>query len=309
MASAAGLLVFVIASRDGRDATLDAAVAAARETLGESATVQVEVSRAGDAGIVALGEKRHAGAVASLVWDATHTQATIHLHRAGDARWVDRTIVFRATDAPAERGRTIGFAVASMLPEAEQTSVSKPVEVPPPPPRRPYDGPWHGSFDAEAVGALPLGGYGSGLGADLSGQWYVSRLGIRLGGVIRAGDVPPAQATSLIISLAAGVSVRIVEPTVSQRFGLGLRFDVLATYISLHHLDADDPSPVVQDRWLPGADLVGEGTLQLGPGTGIVLGLGVEASLGSTDVYVARQPVATMGPMRAVGELGVRARF
>ncbi len=313
MASAAGLLIFVIASRDGRDATLDAAVAAARETLGENATVQVEVSpAASDPGIVALEDERHAGAVATLRWDPSHTSATIHLHRAREGRWVDRTIVFRAADAPAERGRTIGFAVASMLPEQELPRAPEHrIIIAPPPPtaHHPFDGPWHGSFDAQAVGALPFSGYGAGVGADLSGQWYLSRLGFRLGAVIRAGDVAPAQATSIMVSVAAGLEVRIVEPAAGERFGLALRFDMLATFLSLRHLDADDPSPVVQDRWLPGGDLVAEGTFQLGPATAIILGLGAEASLGSTNVYVARKPVATIEPIRLVGELGLRARF
>jgi hypothetical protein len=58
-------------------------------------------------------------AVAELIWrDAEHRRATLRVHLRQSRRWIERSFTFAATDPAAERGRTLGFAVASILPEA-----------------------------------------------------------------------------------------------------------------------------------------------------------------------------------------------
>src|SRR5439155_20803878 len=59
-------------------------------------------------------------------WDsAEHRQAYVRFHVEPRHGWNDRVIGFATGDDLAERGRTIGFAVASMLPAREGASESR----------------------------------------------------------------------------------------------------------------------------------------------------------------------------------------
>src|SRR5438105_1789744 len=123
-AAALTLLVLVASGDGGRDAgglVATSMARAVREALGEGAQVIVrEAPRLpSDDDAIALARELQAGAVIELVWrDPEHRRATLHFHADGGAsRWTDREVGFDATDADAERGRMIGFALASMLPE------------------------------------------------------------------------------------------------------------------------------------------------------------------------------------------------
>jgi hypothetical protein len=83
---------------------------------------------------IAAEQQAHADAVAEVTWsDGAHRQARLHVHLARTGRWVDRSIGFQPSDADAERGRTIGFAVASMIPEAPGAAEAEPPVAPWPP--------------------------------------------------------------------------------------------------------------------------------------------------------------------------------
>jgi hypothetical protein len=67
---------------------------------------------------LAVEKATHSVAIVELRWtDGSHRKATLRIHLANEARWVERAIAFKPSDAFAERGRTLGFAVASMLPD------------------------------------------------------------------------------------------------------------------------------------------------------------------------------------------------
>jgi len=93
---------------------------ATHDALG-GALVEVRETRGlpDDETAVAIETSAHADAVVELGWaDPRHRQANLRLHIASGGRWIERVIHFKPSDAQAERGRTLGFAVASMLPEA-----------------------------------------------------------------------------------------------------------------------------------------------------------------------------------------------
>jgi hypothetical protein len=121
MADAATLIVLVAAG-EAADATTRAMAKATREALGPAAHVVVRetTGEPGDADVAAVERAENPDAVVELSWigvrESHHRQASVRVHlRTG--RWVDRWITFRPTDADGERGRTVGFAIASILPE------------------------------------------------------------------------------------------------------------------------------------------------------------------------------------------------
>ncbi len=70
-------------------------------------------------------------AVAELIWrDADHRRATLRVHLRQSRRWIERSFTFAATDPAAERGRTLGFAVASILPEAAKSAPPTSAQTP-----------------------------------------------------------------------------------------------------------------------------------------------------------------------------------
>ena len=113
---------------------------ATRGALGPQSHVELREARepASDAQAVAVEQRAHADAVVELTWvDPAHRAARVRVHLAKTDRWVDRTIGFQASDVEAERGRTIGFAVASMFPEESATPEPEPPPPPPSPPPAP----------------------------------------------------------------------------------------------------------------------------------------------------------------------------
>jgi len=299
-------LVVVVATGGASDPVNAATLHAAELALGTAATVELaEVPTPADAELLEVSNQKHA-AVALVRWDSPST-AVVHFHGWGSPRWVDRTVVFERDDAPGERGRALGFTLASMMPQAAPVSVTPGSEVAPAPvaPARR----WLGAIDASASGAFVPEQYGTGLGAQLGFSLMWRRVGLRLGWSIRAGDVPPAQATAIYVSGALGVAATFIEPRPHQRFGFGGRLDLLLLYQSLTHLSADDVTPAHADRWLGGADAVLVGTFDLTAGAAFMLSSGVESAFGTTQVLIGQTPVAQVFPVRIVADVGVLARF
>ena len=113
-------LIVLVAAGAASDPTTVAMRGATHDALG-GALVEVRETRGlpDDETAVAIETSAHADAVVELGWaDPHHRQANLRLHIASGGRWIERVIHFKPSDAQAERGRTLGFAVASMLPEA-----------------------------------------------------------------------------------------------------------------------------------------------------------------------------------------------
>src|ERR1019366_5720802 len=145
MAGVLTLIIFV-ASGDSDDSTSRSMLRATRSALGAQSHVELRGARdpASVAQALEGGGPAPADAVVEVTWtESGHRQATLRVHVSRSDRWVDRSIGFHASDVDAERGRTIGFAVASMIPEASGGPASDaepplpPVVSPPVPPSMP----------------------------------------------------------------------------------------------------------------------------------------------------------------------------
>ncbi len=301
----ASLALVVAVTTSANDPVNAATLQAAEQALGPAAMVEVErVSSADDAELSRIAGEKHA-AIALVRWQSPST-AVVHFRGWESARWIDRTVVFESDDAPAERGRALGFTLASMMPQAIASGegAEKPALAAPSQPHR-----WLGAIDVTASGAFAPAEFGTGLGAQLGFTWFLQRLGVRAGASVRAGDVPPAQATALYASAALGLAMRFIEPRPHQRFGFGARVDALLLYESVTHLSPDDVTPAHEDRWLGGADLVFSGTFDLTSAAAIVVTTGAEAAFGTTRIFVGQTEVAQLFPVRIVADIGVLARF
>lgn len=309
----AALLVLLLQRGELPPATADAMLASARAVLGASATVDlVQLDAVDDSVAIREASARHATVVVELRVDENRVHVRVLL--VADNRWTDRDIGFSDRDRPEERGRTLGFAAASMMPDLPATVVVPP--VPPTPPAHPEQPPvvppprrWYGSVDAMGVGAVGLGGVGGGWGAILAGVIQPKApWGLRLAVSPRFGEIVAAKANTITVVTSLGVALQVGAPR-PWTFGFGARLDVLAAYVEVSHFSPDDVVPDRQSRWIAGFDAAVEGTLRLAPNLGFVLALGIEGFFGSTDVYVRGQPAATMSPLRLLGEGGIRARF
>jgi hypothetical protein len=339
MSTALTLVVLIVAG-DANDPTTTAMTFAAREALGGGALVVVrEVPKdISDDDAVGLGHSLHADSVVEVTWkDAAHLHARMHLHSEKRARWIDREISFDAADADSERGRTLGFTVASMLPEhsgkssddatsaPSASTPSTPSSIAPKassPPSLPSTAAsrdaapptgdatlarrWSAAIDLAASGGLGIGGDASGIGGALAGQWYLGpRFSLRLGGAVRSGDVAQAQATSLEIAGGPGVAWRSHTPSLAYPLGFSLRADLLVVRHALSRSgDASRPA-----RFIPAADLMLDVSWLLAERTAFFAAMGPEVAFGATDVVVRGERVATIPLLRGIAELGLRVRF
>jgi len=129
------IVILVAAGGASEPATL-AIERTTNKALGRDARVIVRESAGppSDGEALAVEEEANGGAVVEVTWgEQGHRVATLRLHLAGRPRWTERTIGFRAADADSERGRTLGFTLASMLPEPD-ASLDAPFPAPAPAP-------------------------------------------------------------------------------------------------------------------------------------------------------------------------------
>jgi hypothetical protein len=319
------VVILVAAGEASHPATLGAA-SSARQLLGTDLEIDVRElpTVPNDDSAQAMGTALHAAAVVELVWDtADHRQAKIRFHLDRRPGWSERVIVFNDADDLRERGRTVGYAIASMM------TSSEPGPLPTPPPRAPAEAPpaqirplapaeptaksrTHGAIDALAALAVGIGGSAGGWGGSLSGRWYFhSPLAARVGVSIRSGQVAPAQSTSLFLHLAAGLAWVPVPATRGRPFELGARADALLMRDQLTHYDSDDAATgaVTATRWLPGADAAVEAAWFFSPNAGLLGSFATEVAFGKTDVTTNGEVVTSIPPLRLVLQAGVRATF
>ncbi len=317
------VILLLVARGEAGDPTTLGAVRATHELLGRDLEVEVREFDAPppDERALELGKAMGAAAIIELSWEsAEHRQARVHFHLEPHAGWNDRVIGFMASDDLGERGRTVGFAIASMLPAPSRGAESlrtwsPPPETPsreiaPPPVPRRVNRQWLGAVDAVGATALGIRGESPGWGGAASARWYFGYpFGLRLGVSARAGEIDPAQATSLQLHAAAGLVWLAAPASVDRPFELGLRVDALAMRERLTHFDSDDTEPADLARWIPGADAAIEGTWFFNSAAGLVAAFATEVAFGKTDVTLHHERVATIPPVRLVVQVGVRASF
>jgi hypothetical protein len=279
-----------------------------------------------DPSLRALAVASHATLV-GVVSAESDERATLHLTSAEDPRWSDREIRFDPRDAPRERGRTIGFALAAIVPEQEAARSSGASAPPPPvaatvqpqtsaPPQRAEQpealrapGTARAALDVVGLLAAAVGGEGGGGGGAIAARLGIAgAFRVRFVVAARAGEVASAQAGSRAYFAGGGLAW---QPWLDRErtVGLGARVDALVFGEQLSHLSADDPQPDRRLRILPAFDLAMEGTWRFAREAAFIAAVGAEAVAGETDVYVRFHQVATVVPFRAIGELGLRVDF
>jgi hypothetical protein len=337
------IVILVAAGGASEPATL-AIERTTSEALGRDARVIVRESAGppSDGEALAVAEEANGGAVVEVTWgDQGHRVATLRLHLAGRPRWTDRTIGFRAADADSERGRTIGFTLASMLPEpnasldapfpatapartpaSARTPATAPalastaspatastiaiVELGPP---RTSDGDLRWAVDLFGVGATDLGGQVQSAGGGAALETFVfSVLSVRIGGAVRAGELGSASAGTLLLLASAGLALHPWRRP-SHVFGAALRVDYVMMNQSVTHFSATGADRSTRARLLSGFDALVETEWRLGERTDLLAGAGIEEMLATTYVDLNGHRMATVPGTNFVGEAGLRLRF
>lgn len=271
--------------------------------------------------------------VVELSFSPEGRKARLHCYVSREKRWLDREISFGESRGSVrseitERGRLLGFAVATMY-AGDASDTEQPPAAPPPPvakaaapnpvlkaaapaPDRPEPprSLLRASRVAEfgAIASSGLDGPASGLGASAGFRLSLAGpLWARLFVAGRSGNIPEAQASTRTVLLGGGLTVALLPE--ASPFELGVRLDALGSYFDVSHLSEDDIETDRRSRWQLGADLVAEGGWRFTHNAGVFLGAGMEAMLGKTEIYTHRSRVAVVPPFRVTAELGFRTRF
>jgi hypothetical protein len=269
-----------------------------------------------DEAALKMERETDSAALAVLTWlGPSRLEARVRLHLRDGDRWIERGLSFAPSDDMRERGRTVGFTLASMLPEqrpvvrrAQAPPAAAPFVVSSPAPLS--SKPARFAVDALVIGSLGVRGNADGLGGAFAlRRAVVPWLALRAELAGRTGVVQNAEATSLFFHGGLGVCLSPFGNAPSRRADLAARIDVALFYESLGHLSSDDRERVRRSRFVPGGDLVLEGSLRLLSSAALVLGVGAELAFGRTDVYVHGARVTVVPPLRFVGSLGFRHYF
>lgn len=308
-----GLLVVVLvaATASPEAAEVQGLVGAAEEALGPNAIVVVRELPAtpSDDDARAIETTLHGDAVVVLTCeDPACDAARLHVGLATES-FHDRTIKFASADAPNERGRTLGFALASMIPPRAPPlpTPPPPPAAPPPPPTPLRDVPPSSSTTSRRVFVDVLSTIASGVGGtfgveanarvELGASFFA---GASFGARFSAVDAATARSTLLLLGPFVSWS-----PLRTGALEAGLRLDALAMRQSLSRRETGESG----DRWVPAARFTVEAAAALGAHVGLVAFGGPEATLGTTRVLVGDSAVTTLPRWRAIFALGLRGSF
>lgn len=258
---------------------------------------------------VASAETPRADARVMVRWaDDAHSRATLHVEMR-DGRTTDRDIGFDRADPEAERVRAVGYAIAAMIPEdlrGEEENLSKREAPSPPvtaaltPPTRLRDHVW---IDASVQGAIDSGGTAS-EGGGVAVRVPIGAFALRIGGAARTGELAGG-ASTLLVRGDAGMSYAV---PITAHVLAGGRGGLVLLRRSAHR---DDPASGASSdvRVLFGAEALAEAAWVLTPNAAILAAAGAETAFGTTTVYAGGARVATIPPLRFVGEIGARVAF
>lgn len=280
-----------------------------QDALGSEAVVLLrEEPNLDDSTVSRLGQKLRADALVRITWtrQGGRTDAHLHLYATGSRSWTDRDVTFAPDDPPEERGRALGYGIATMVR----------VDIPPTPTAAVADERTAAPRAAAAVGAHPrlfvetrfqaaaaLGSEGGSLGGEGALAYRVARsLAVRLAGGLRGGRVQRANATTTYLRVGPGAAWTLFESQGARPFALGARLDVLALRVSASRSDG----PSSGDRWMFGTDMVVEAGWAVLPRGVLVAGMGAEIAFESTRILVDARESARIAPARFIVELGVR---
>jgi hypothetical protein len=333
MLLAAVSVLVVVASSDPADGSTPAIEQALHSALMRDATIVVRPAsrETDDDALAAMAATEHATLLGVVVWSDRHRRASIRFVRVPGSRWTDREVRFDSADAPPERGRTVGFALASMMPDeafedhpppaapprAEEAAPPATVPATPSPLPAPADSraptaPLRANplaIDASALAVSAPAGYGGGIGGAFALRVpIVGALGARAALSARGEAIGPAQATSRVIVGGAGLAW---QPWLDRRhrWAAGARVDTLVLQIDVAHLSEDDAQAAHLSRFMMGIDAAAEATFRFAEHASLIGAVGTEVVFGRTDLFVHERHVASLTPARLLVELGLRVSF
>jgi hypothetical protein len=302
------IVLLLVARGDMQQPAMAALTRAAESVLGpQSRIVFHEQPKAlGDEEAIALADQMRASMVVTVTWSSDQSQAHVHVHFSERPGWLERDVSFSPRDPPAERGRTLGYEIATMVPDLPPTQAPPPSA---PPAARPEERPlvpiavhpsaW--AVDLNGTGAV--GGDATGYGIGAGARWaFVPSAFVRAGGSVRFGRVLPASATST--TWIPGVGVGYLPFVVPNRVRVGARADGLAIFTELSRSSPAE----ARGRWTPGVDLMAEVEVAASP-VAVGVAVGAEYAWGSTEVRVGETDTTTLPRLRLLAELGLRLRF
>ena len=336
--SPAVVLAILVATQNVDDPATETLRATAAEALGSDDAVVVRgVEVLSDSEALRVERSVHSQAVAQVVWlDAPHTRARLRVHATETSRWTERTIVFAAVDTPGERGRALGFAVTSMLPE--ETLAANPhrrPERPPPALSRAAEGDYGTSLRLSLATSLGLGGNATGIGGGIASEFYLTSVWLlRLSFAGRWGPLPAlshyndqthvrevaGSDRSGYAGLGLGYWPMRRNPGRSS-LTAGVRVDALVLYHGIEGPgDAGDGRLIHPriNKFLPGMDAFGEGSWAIADWVEMVVSLGVEVAFGRIlwtledfppPDFQLRISMGEIPILRAAGEFGIRMSF
>ena len=332
MLLAAVSVLVLIATGDPADGSTRAIEQSLRAALVRDATVVVRPSdgSATDAELAAMGSAARATLLGVVSWSEKQRRVVIRFVTLPSGRWTDREVRFDSADIPTERGRTVGFALASMMPEDAFTDPAAPSPSPAPPPplasspslaRSPSPSaaevrppaalprPNPLALDASGLAVAAPSGYGGGAGGVLALRVPIrSALGVRVAANVRAESIGPAQSSLRMIGGAVGLAWQPwLDP--QHRWGVGVRADALLVHLDVAHLSEDDAQAAHLSRVMGGIDGALEGTFRFAEHAAVVSAVGTEVVFGRTDLFVHERQVTSLPPVKLMAELGLRVSF
>lgn len=315
---AALIVVVLVTAVDAESAQTGGVARALEEALEPGSVVLVRASESApdqsDLGAVAASAR--ADAVAAVTWKHNDGgNAHVRVQRANASGATERDLDFKPSDASVERGRTVGFAIASMLPNLGAVAVEPPPQViakeQPSPPRAPSS-----HADVAAVPVLPwsvdialatmtgVGGSAGGFGGEVGLRRELTPIiDARAALTITRGGVSDAQGALTIVRPRVGLGI-----TVAQASTLAVRVRVEGGPW-LHVVSRSGKGRAEGSRWLPGAEIAAEIAWVFAPRVALTVDLGLDVAFGTTRVLVGGEERASIPPVRAVGGAGVRLVF
>lgn len=333
MASAGPFIVIWMVASELSTPTTAAMTQAAHDALGPATEVRAEA--APDSEGMRLADVGDAAGAVRISWDVQeHRRARLICYTPRGQRWVDREVTFAADDPEGERGRTLGFLLASVfldagaVPRAAERAEAK--AEPAPPVEHPAavkasdevindssgsvvkkksaaDSPPSMSVGAAAQAVAP--GAATAFGAWLGVEHSVVARTLWIGGSgqARLGSIPEAQATSRFLAVGAHATWVMWSPFEVSR--LGLRGSASLAQISVARSAPGQSAPERQSRFLPAFELVLRGGYDFAASSGLILDLGAEFLAGNTDIVVDGETLAEWSPVIGVARVGVQTSF
>jgi hypothetical protein len=262
-----------------------------------------------------------ASGIVRVSWDeAEHRRAHLLCYLPALDRSVERDIVFAPSDPELERGRTLGFLVASIFIDAgvvappEQPKPEEPkragrTSASPEPESKPAASESRSRSALGAAAQIAGPGTATGFGAWVGLERSLGGSQLWLGGAAQArfGSVPEAQASSRFLALGLQATWLFWIP--SPKAWLGARGSASLAQLAVAHLSEDAGEPERQSRILSASELVLHTGYHFSATSALAGDLGAEFLSGKTEIFVKQRLVATWPHLVPVLRLGVKSNF